>query len=115
MLTQVLAFFRVVLDHNEEALSCVEGYVRGMEEVPMAKSGTGFFQLGFRMRKDLAQIGSDLWRIKGILEAVNDERIRLPWVPDDDEIFKIMSLQAEFLYETASNLRENLISFWNCT
>jgi Mg2+ and Co2+ transporter CorA len=110
VLMLVLAFVRAILDHNEEALSCIEGYVRGMEEVPMARSGTGFFQLGFKLRKDLAQIGSDMWRIKGILEAVNDERIRLPWVPDDDEVFKAMSLQAEFLYETASNLRENLIS-----
>lgn len=110
VLTRVQAFFHVVLDQNEEALSCLEGFVRSMEEVPMAKSGAGFFQLGFRMRKDLAQIGSDLWRIKGILKAIDDDRIRLPWVPDDDETFNLMSQQAEFLYETAQNLRDNLIS-----
>jgi Mg2+ and Co2+ transporter CorA len=105
-----LAFFRTILDLNEEALTHLEGYLRVMEDAPIARSGTPFFQVAFQLRKNLSQIRADLWRISGILKAIDENRIRLPWLADDDDCFDLMRGQASYLYETADNLREGLLS-----
>jgi Mg2+ and Co2+ transporter CorA len=110
VLEGVLALLGTVLEENEDVLTYLEGYVRAMEEVPVARSGEAFFQLAFRIRKDLSQIRADLWRIAGILKAIHADRIPLPWVPDEEDAFRVMSDEADYLYETADNLREGLLS-----
>jgi Mg2+ and Co2+ transporter CorA len=105
------AYFRMVLEQNEEALAHLEEGLRQMEEVPLASVGEEFSRFAFRLRRDLSQIKADLWRLGGILDAVKTKRLPLPRCADeDDDAFLVLSDQADYLYETASNLREQLIS-----
>jgi Mg2+ and Co2+ transporter CorA len=105
------AYFRMVLEQNEEALAHLEVSLRQMEEVPVARVGEEFFRLAFRLRRDLSQVKADLWRLGGILDTVKTGRLDLPGqVKAGDEAFLVLSDQADYLYETASNLREELLS-----
>jgi Mg2+ and Co2+ transporter CorA len=101
----------MVLEHNEEALAHLEVALRRMEDAPVARVGEDFFRLAFRLRRDLSQVKADLWRLRGILDAVKAKRLHLPrlgkTLPD---AFIVLGDQADYLYETATNLREQLIS-----
>ena len=105
------AFFRMVLEQNEEALSYLEISLRQLEEAPVARVGEAFFRLAFRLRRDLSQIKADLWRLSGILDTIKSRRLHLPRHGKADvDAYIVLSDQADYLYETADNLREQLIS-----
>jgi Mg2+ and Co2+ transporter CorA len=102
-------YFHMVLDQNEEALAHVEVALRQMENRPVGRVGPDFFRMAFRLRRDLSQVKADLWRLGGILDAIKSERLRMPR-QGGIESFVVLSDTADYLYETASNLREQLIS-----
>jgi Mg2+ and Co2+ transporter CorA len=105
------AYFHTVLEQNEEALAHLETGLRQLEESPPARGGEALFRLAFRLRRDLSQVKADLWRLSGILDAVEHKRLHLPRVGEAaDEAFVVLSNQADYLYETANNLGEQLSS-----
>jgi Mg2+ and Co2+ transporter CorA len=105
------AFFRMVLEHTEEAVAALENRLRIMEGVPVAGVGEDFFRQAFRLRRDLFQISADLWRLKAGIDQIEAGRLALPgWSGQSAEVFGILSEQADYLYETAENLREGLVS-----
>ncbi|OAI40045.1 hypothetical protein AYO40_05220 [Planctomycetaceae bacterium SCGC AG-212-D15] len=105
------AFFRMVLEHMEEAVAALENRLRGMESVPVAGVGEEFFRQAFRLRRDLFQVSADLWRLKAGIDQIESGRLVLPGrAADGLEIFGALSDQADYLYETADNLREGLVS-----
>jgi hypothetical protein len=105
------AFFRMVLEHTEEAVAALENRLRIMESVPVAGVGEEFFRQAFRLRRDLFQISADLWRLKAGIDQIEAGRLALPGhASPGGEIFGVLSDQADYLYETADNLREGLVS-----
>jgi Mg2+ and Co2+ transporter CorA len=105
------AYFRTILDQNEEVLATLEVHIRAMEDVPVARAGEEFFRLAFRMRRHFSHLKADLWRLSGILDAIEAERVPVPLRGEGQErIFTAMSDQADYLYETANNLQDELIS-----
>jgi Mg2+ and Co2+ transporter CorA len=105
------AYFRTVLEQNEDVLASLEMHIRSMEDMPIAREGEGFFRVAFRMRRHFSHIKADLWRLSGILDAIEAERVQVPERGDgQDRVFTALSDQADYLYETASNLQEELIS-----
>jgi Mg2+ and Co2+ transporter CorA len=105
------AFFRMVLEQTEEAVAALENRLRTMEGAPVAAVGEDFFRQAFRLRRDVFQISADLWRLKAGIDQIEAGRIQLPRPsPQSAEVFGILSEQADYLYETADNLREGLVS-----
>jgi Mg2+ and Co2+ transporter CorA len=105
------ACFRMVLDQNEEALAHLEVALRQLEAAQPGRIGEEFFHLAFRLRRDLAQVKADLWRLTGTLDAIKSRRMVLPrHGKTTNEAFVVLSDQADYLHETASNLAEQLSS-----
>jgi len=105
------AYFRTVLEQNEEVLATLEVHIRAMEDVPVARAGEEFFRMAFRIRRHFSHLKADLWRLSGILDAIEAERVPVPQRGEGQErVFTAMSDQADYLYETANNLQDELIS-----
>jgi Mg2+ and Co2+ transporter CorA len=105
------AYFRTVLEQNEEVLASLEVHIRAMEDVPIARAGEDFFRMAFRMRRHFSHIKADLWRLGGILDAIEAGRVRVPERgTGQDRVFTAISDQADYLYETANNLQDELIA-----
>jgi Mg2+ and Co2+ transporter CorA len=103
------AFFRMVLEHTEEAVAALENRLRVMEGLPVAGVGEDLFRQAFRLRRDLFQISADLWHLKAGIDQIEAGRLALPGrSAQSAEVFSVLSEQADYLYETADNLREGL-------
>jgi len=105
------AVLKLLVERNEDVAGRIEQQIRALEEVPMRDSRPAFFELAFRLRKELAAIKGDLWRVKGILTALAEERVRLPGGGiAEQKLMRVLADQADYLYETVNNLREGLLS-----
>ncbi len=108
----ILALLRLVLDRYEEVAGTLEQELRGLEDVPIHQSQPVFFERAFCLRKELSATKSDLWRIKGILSALSEGRVPLPDRKrgEDAEELRVLCDRADYIYQTADNLREGLTS-----
>ena len=108
----VLAFLRVVLDRNEEVVGHFERELARLEEVPVRESRPDFLERTFRLKKELSAAQSDLWRLKGLLAALAENRATLPGIGAEARELFLRGLvnDAEYLYETVVNTREGLLS-----
>jgi Mg2+ and Co2+ transporter CorA len=105
------AYFRTILEQNEEVLASLEMHIRSMEDMPVARAGEEFFRRAFRLRRHFSHIKADLWRLSGILDSIETGRVRVPERGEgQDRVFTALSDQADYLYETANNLQDELIS-----
>jgi len=104
------AFLQAVLNRNEELVGRFEQGLRALEEVPVRESRAQFFEQSFRLKKELAAAQFDLWRLKGILTALTEARVKLPGGVGAAESFHSLAESADFLYETVVNTREGLLS-----
>jgi Mg2+ and Co2+ transporter CorA len=105
------AFLRTILDRQEELVGHFERDLRAAEEVPVHESRPEFFARTFRLKKELSAAQSDLWRLKGMLNALAEGRFRLPGVEKElDGFFRALANDSDYLYETVVNLREGLLS-----
>lgn len=105
------AFLQAVLDRNEEWVGRFEQALRALEELPVRESRPAFFEQSFRLKKELSTVQSDLWRLKGILTALAEGRVRLPGGGGDETgFFRTLAESADYLYETVVNTREGVLS-----
>ena len=106
-----LHIIRLALIRNEELAGRLERTVRQMEELPVRESPEGFFGQAFHLKRVLSTAKGDLWRLRGLLEMLADGRRVLPGlVPDQRESVAQLAEEADYLYETADNLRESVLS-----
>lgn len=106
-----LALLKLVLERNEDVAGRLEQQLRALEDVPVSDSRPGFFELAFRLRKELTAAKSDLWRVKGLLATLAEGRVHLPGGgAEGQEFLRVLADQADYLYETVDNLREGLLS-----
>ena len=107
----VCALLQHVMNRNEELVGRFERELQTMEELPVRESRPKFFEQTFRLKKELSAVQSDLWRFKGILAALADNRIKIPGGGSGiTDFFRGLSNDAEYLYETVVNTREGLLS-----
>lgn len=100
-----------VIQQNESVVGQFEHELRGLEEVPIRESSPAFFERTFRLKRELSVAQADLWRLKGVLAELAEERVRLPGgATTMTELFRRLRTDAEYLYETVINLRDEAVS-----
>ncbi len=101
---------RVVL-RNEELAAGLEREARTLEALPADESPESFFETTFRLKRALAMAMGDLWRLRAILEMLSDGRRGLPGLTQRArEEIRLLSDDADFLYETLDHTREAVLS-----
>jgi Mg2+ and Co2+ transporter CorA len=102
---------RAVLLQNEKLVGGFEQELRTLEDVPVRESRPEFFERTFRLKKELSAAQSDLWRLKSVLAELAEGRARLPGAPvGGSEAFHRLAADADYLYETVANIREETLS-----
>jgi Mg2+ and Co2+ transporter CorA len=97
---------RVVRDYQHLAGRCEER-LRELEEVPVHESRPAFFELTFRMKKQLSAAQSDLWRLKRIAD---DLVARRGASASAVEVYTRFENDVDYLYDTMMNVREGVLS-----
>jgi len=102
---------RHVLDCNEEMAGRLERATRELEELRADESPETFFEQTFRLKRALSTAKADLWRLRGLLQMFADGRRVLPGlgVRDRGGLRELVE-EADFLYETANDIRESVLS-----
>jgi Mg2+ and Co2+ transporter CorA len=99
-----------VIHQNEKLIGVFEDELRGLEDVPIRDSSPAFFERTFRLKKELSATHSDLWRFKGVLADLAAGR----GLPGNSETvaeeFRRLATNAEYLYETVVNIRDEVLS-----
>lgn len=105
------ALLRLVLRKYEQVSGLVETQVRELEEEPVRGGAKGFFERTFRLKRELFALKADLWRLRGILEAVAEGRTALPAVAAAErENFRPLAEDAAYAHDTVEEIRESLLS-----
>jgi Mg2+ and Co2+ transporter CorA len=102
---------QAIIKRNEELVGHFERELRTLEDLPVRESRPQFFELTFRLKKELSATQSDLWRFKSILGDLAEGRSRLPaGGAGEADFLRRLANTAEYLYETVVNTREGLLS-----
>ena len=97
---------RVVRDYQHLAGRC-EDRLRELEDVPVHESRPNFFELTFRMKKQLSAAQSDLWRLKRIAD---DLVARRGAGAAAVAVYARFESDIDYLYDTMINIREGVLS-----
>ena len=104
-------FLKTVLEADETLVGLFEAELGKLEELPVRESRQQFFQRTFRLKKELSAAASDLWRLRGVLKALVEARVKLPGSNAGELPFlRELSETADYLYETVDNVREGVLS-----
>lgn len=99
-----------VINQNEKLVGILEQELRGLEEVSVRESSPIFFERAFRLKKELSATQADLWRLKGVIADLAAGR-GMPMKSDAvAERFRRLATDAEYLYETVVNVRDEVLS-----
>jgi Mg2+ and Co2+ transporter CorA len=100
-----------VVRENEIVVARFEQDLHALEEVSVRESRPEFFERTFRLKKELSAAQSDLWRFKAALAELGQRRDAAPGMTDAaQEQFTRLAANAEYLYETIVNTREEVLS-----
>jgi Mg2+ and Co2+ transporter CorA len=81
------------------------------EEIPVDMTSPQFLENTFQFKKEIQKIISNLWHFKQILEYIIKNKASLNGLNDNHApIFDILHEESEYMYETAQNTKENLMS-----
>src|SRR5882672_7892670 len=100
-----------VIRGNEQLAGRCEQRLRELEEVPIEESRPAFFELTFRLKKQLSAAQADLWRLKGIAAELGNGRrdfVELP--PAALARIQRFKSDVDYLYDTLANIREEVLS-----
>lgn len=106
-----LHVIRHVLAGHEDIAGRLERATRELEELPADESPKSFFEKTFRLKRTLSGAKGDLWRLHALLEMLADGRRSLPGLGTSErEALGELGEEADFLYETADDIRESVLS-----
>lgn len=99
-----------IVTQNENLIGVFEHELRALEEIPIRDSSPAFFERTFRLKKELSAAQADLWRFKGLLADLAAGRGLVSSHESATEIFRRFANDAEYLYETVVNVRDEVLS-----
>jgi Mg2+ and Co2+ transporter CorA len=110
-LRMACTILQLVMEQNERLVTHCDAELAALEELPLRESRPAFFERTFKLKKELSAAQSDLWRLKGVINELAEQRSRLPGSTGAEvEFLKRLSRDAEYLYESIVNTREGLLS-----
>ncbi len=108
----LFAILRQKIEDYGEIIRTIEGKAIQFEEMPVNRSSPKFLEETFYFKKELQKTISNLWHFNSVVHHILDNKNLV--FPELSEIqsHKLDSLYAEseYLYETAQNTRDSLIS-----
>lgn len=107
----IFALFRRLIQRHGAVVDRLEGEVQRIEAQPAGETSPGFLEETFRLKTQITAIGSDLWHLQQVIEVVAEKRVALHGFEAVHQgLFGILASEAEYMYETARNIREHLLS-----
>jgi len=105
------ALFRKKIDDYGSIVQSIERKTIEFEEIPVNMTSPQFLKNTFQFKKEIQKIISNLWHFNQILEYIKKNKASLNGLNDNHApIFEILHEESEYMYETAKNTKENLIS-----
>jgi Mg2+ and Co2+ transporter CorA len=94
-----------------EIVQDVERRTIDLEDVPVNRTSPMFLESTFHLKKEIQKTISNLWHFNQVLKNIKLNKVALKGMNDDDKpFFSILDEESEYMYETAQNIRESLIS-----
>jgi len=111
VVTILYTLLRHILDKDKQIISALEQELMVLESVPIKNSPPDFLEVTFSLRKEVNQLVPSLLHLKEIISVISTKRVPLEGFSERHEkIFDILMDEATYLYETATNVRDNLQS-----
>jgi Mg2+ and Co2+ transporter CorA len=105
------SILKYTLEQDSQIITAIEKELIKYENLPLKNRPPDFLETSFHLRKEVDQLVPSLLHIKEILAIITTKRVPLEGFTEKHErLFDILTDQASYLYETASNARDNLQS-----
>jgi Mg2+ and Co2+ transporter CorA len=105
------AIFQKKIEDYGAIVQIIEHKTIEFEEIPVNMTSPQFLENTFQFKKEIQKIISNLWHFNQILEYIKKNQSSLNGLNDNyAPIFDILHGDSEYMYETAKNTKENLIS-----
>ncbi len=105
------SLLRQKIEDYGEIVQGIEQKTIGFEEIPVNKTSPQFLEETFYLRKELQKIISNLWHFNQVLNHIKDDENLLLRINDvQSHNLEDLRAESEYMYETAQNIRESLIS-----
>lgn len=105
------ALFQKKIEDYGAIVQRIERKTLEFEEIPVNMTSPQFLETTFHFRKEIQKIISNLWHFKKILEHIKDSKATLNGIDHThDPVFDSFYDEAEYICETAQNIKESLIS-----
>jgi Mg2+ and Co2+ transporter CorA len=111
VVTILHTILKYILEKDKQIITALEQELMVLESIPLNKRPSNFLETTFYFRKEVNQLVPSLLHLKEIISVITSKRVPLEGFEEDHEkIFDILADEATYLYETASNARDNLQS-----
>ncbi len=106
------SLLRQKIDDYGEIVQGIERKTFGFEEIPANRTSPQFLEETFRFKKEIQKIISNLWHFNQVLHHIKDDKNLLLKGIDDNHShnFDDLHAESEYMYETAQNIRDSLVS-----
>ena len=103
--------FKYILEKDEQIISALEQELLTLESIPLKNRRSAFLETAFYFRKEINRLVPSLLHLKEIISMIISKRLPLEGFSERHEkLFDILLDESVYLYETASNVRDNLQS-----
>ncbi len=111
IVTILYTILKFILQRDKQTITALEQELIRLENISPKKRPANFLETTFHLRKEINPLVPSLLHLKEIVFAITSKRILLEGFSERHEnIFNILAEEATYLYETASDARDNLQS-----
>lgn len=104
------SLLRQKIDDYGEIVQRIEQKTTVFEEIPVDKTSPQFLEETFHFKKEIQKISSNLWHFHQVLhQIINKENLSILKIKNSNN-FDNLHAESEYMYETAKNIKESLIS-----
>ncbi|MEO6845919.1 MAG: CorA family divalent cation transporter [Chthoniobacterales bacterium] len=110
-LRALYSVFDFVLHRKQDRIDRLEQILRRLENFPSTAFRSETLQQVYALKSDVTGLRADLWRLKELFERLEAGKIHFPGtLPAHHAAFDYLAEDADFLYHTAEQLRESIVS-----
>lgn len=105
------SLLRQKIDDYGEIVQGIEQKTIGFEEIPVNRTSPQFLEETFHFKKEIQKIISNLWHFNQVLHHIKgDKNLVLRINDSSSHNFDDLYAESEYMYETAQNIKDSLIS-----